>query len=215
MRPEWAQHHEPAPLRFAAPMPLLPQLLRPGQLQAWRFAESDHCRHAHAVEMVFMLRGRICFQVDGTTIEARTGDSVVVPGGPARFPEPLSRSRLPAPHREQRPRLRRQTAPRLRRQTAAQHHAPPRCRGSGGAAESLKGWPIDHVATGVAPLKQEPAAIESTALPMLIIIFRVGSSATRMEVRQVWELAMSVFSGLGIIAPFPTAFAASNLAVVA
>ena len=28
-----------------------------------------------------MLRGRVCFQVDGTTIEARTGDSVVVPEG--------------------------------------------------------------------------------------------------------------------------------------
>jgi len=27
-------------------MPLLPQLLRPEQLQAWRFAESDHCRLA-------------------------------------------------------------------------------------------------------------------------------------------------------------------------
>jgi hypothetical protein len=24
-------------------MPLLPQLLRPEQLQAWRFAESNHC----------------------------------------------------------------------------------------------------------------------------------------------------------------------------
>ena len=31
--------------------------------------------------MFFMLRGRICFQVDGTTIEARTGDGVVVPEG--------------------------------------------------------------------------------------------------------------------------------------
>jgi quercetin dioxygenase-like cupin family protein len=31
--------------------------------------------------MFFMLRGRIYFQVDGTTIEARTGDSVVVPEG--------------------------------------------------------------------------------------------------------------------------------------
>ena len=42
-----------------------------------------------------MLRGRICFQVDGTTIEARTGDSVVVPeGGAARIRELLSRSRL-------------------------------------------------------------------------------------------------------------------------
>jgi uncharacterized protein YjlB len=62
-------------------MPLLPQLLRPQLLQAWRFAESDHCRHAHAVETFFVLRGRVCFQVDGTTIEARTGDSVVVPEG--------------------------------------------------------------------------------------------------------------------------------------
>ena len=31
-----AQHHEAALLRFAALMPLLPQLLRPEQLQAWR-----------------------------------------------------------------------------------------------------------------------------------------------------------------------------------
>jgi len=57
-------------------MPLLPQLLRPDQLQSWRFAESDHCRlalicdpaHHHA-------------HVDGTTLEASTGDSVVVPEG--------------------------------------------------------------------------------------------------------------------------------------
>jgi len=93
-------------------MPLLPQLLRPEQLQAWRFGESDHCRlalicdpahhsggptllleihdpsdrvpphrHAHAVEMFFVLRGRVCFHVDGTMIEASTGDSVVVPEG--------------------------------------------------------------------------------------------------------------------------------------
>ncbi|MCX5961017.1 MAG: hypothetical protein NT053_14765 [Cyanobacteria bacterium] len=31
-----AQHHEASLLRFAAPMPLLPQLLRPEQLQSWR-----------------------------------------------------------------------------------------------------------------------------------------------------------------------------------
>jgi hypothetical protein len=31
--------------------------------------------------MFFVLRGWICFQAEGTTIEARTGDSVVVPEG--------------------------------------------------------------------------------------------------------------------------------------
>jgi mannose-6-phosphate isomerase-like protein (cupin superfamily) len=105
-------HDEAAPLQSAAIMPLLPQLFRPEQLQAWRFADSDHCRlalicdpahhsggptllleihnpsdrvpphrHAHAVELFFVLRGRVRFHVDGTTIEASTGDSVVVPEG--------------------------------------------------------------------------------------------------------------------------------------
>jgi len=69
-------------------MPLLPQLLRPEQLQAWRCAESDHCRHAHAVEMFFVLRGRVWFQVDGTTLEARTGDSVEPEGGLHDFQNP-------------------------------------------------------------------------------------------------------------------------------
>jgi mannose-6-phosphate isomerase-like protein (cupin superfamily) len=38
-------------------------------------------RHAHAVELYFVLRGRVRFHVDGDTIEASTGDSVVVPEG--------------------------------------------------------------------------------------------------------------------------------------
>ena len=38
-------------------------------------------RHAHAVELYFVLRGRVRFHVDGATIEASTGDSVVVPEG--------------------------------------------------------------------------------------------------------------------------------------
>ena len=38
-------------------------------------------RHAHAVELFFVISGRVLFHVDGTTIEAAAGDSVVVPEG--------------------------------------------------------------------------------------------------------------------------------------
>ncbi len=38
-------------------------------------------RHAHAVELCLVLRGRLRFHLDGATIEAGSGDGVVVPQG--------------------------------------------------------------------------------------------------------------------------------------
>ena len=62
--------------RSAATLPLLPQLLRPDQLQSWRFAESDHCRLALICDPPHRPA-----HLDGTTLEASTGDSVVAPEG--------------------------------------------------------------------------------------------------------------------------------------
>lgn len=93
---------------------MLPRLVVPEQVMAYRFSGHDHCRlallsdpaqdgasvtllleihdpadrvpphrHHHAAELFFVLRGRVCFHVEDDTVEARTGDCVVVPAGAA------------------------------------------------------------------------------------------------------------------------------------
>ena len=87
---------------------MLPRILHPEQLQAWRFSENDHCRlallregdgagstvflevhdpcdrvpphsHHHAAEFFFVLRGQVIFHVGDRAIRARGGDFVSVP----------------------------------------------------------------------------------------------------------------------------------------
>lgn len=87
---------------------MLPSILHPEQLQAYRFSEADHCRlallregkgssstvflevhdpcdrvpphsHHHAAEFFFVLRGEVIFHVDDRSIRARGGDLVSVP----------------------------------------------------------------------------------------------------------------------------------------
>ncbi|MCP9790379.1 cupin domain-containing protein [Vulcanococcus limneticus] len=88
---------------------MLPRILRPEQLQGFRFSDSDHCRlsllhdpeqataatvfleihdpsdrvpphaHHHAAELFFVLRGQVLFHVGEACIRARGGDVVVVP----------------------------------------------------------------------------------------------------------------------------------------
>lgn len=87
---------------------MLPRILHPEQLQAYRFSARDHCRlallregdgssstvflevhdpcdrvppHSHhqAAEFFFVLRGQVIFHVDDRSIRARGGDFVSVP----------------------------------------------------------------------------------------------------------------------------------------
>jgi mannose-6-phosphate isomerase-like protein (cupin superfamily) len=87
---------------------MLPRILHPEQLQAWRFSDSDHCRlallregdggastvflevhdpcdrvppHSHhqAAEFFFVLRGQVIFHVGERAIRACGGDFVTVP----------------------------------------------------------------------------------------------------------------------------------------
>jgi len=222
MRLEWAQHHDPAPLRFAAPMPLLPQLLRPEQLQAWRFAESDHCRLALICDpaphsggpTATPMRWRCSSCCVAGSVSRRREPPLRLapvtawwcPRGAARFREPRSRSRLTAHHREHRPGLRRQTAPR--------HPHPPRCRGSGGAAESLNGWPMFHVATQGCAAEAGTNRDRGTC-PSIIYNQITGRFICNSNGSAPGFEAGGVFAAPGIMAPSPTAFTPSNLAEVA
>ena len=127
-------------------------------------------------------------------------------GGCTNSRTSLQIASLPAHHREQRPRL--------RRQPAARHPHPPRYRGSGGAAETLKGWPMFHVATqGCAT---EARTNRNREYCPCNAYSQTASRFISNSNRSVPGLgAGGVFLALGIMAPFPTAFAANNLAVVA
>ena len=87
---------------------MLPRILHPEELQGFRLSSNDHCRlallnntdaggctvflevhdpcdrvpphrHQEAVELYFVLRGRVIFHVYDRSITARSGDVVVVP----------------------------------------------------------------------------------------------------------------------------------------